>query len=67
MSKIGNKAAGSVKKGVKKILITQPKPESPKSPYFELARKHNVEMDFIPFIKLEGIPCKEFRKQKIEI
>jgi uroporphyrinogen-III synthase len=67
MTKNGKKPADSVKKGVKKILITQPKPESPKSPYFELARKHNVEMDFIPFIKLEGIPCKEFRKQKIEI
>lgn len=67
MIKNGNKSAAGEKKGVKKILITQPKPESPKSPYFELAKKHNVEMDFIPFIKLEGIPSKEFRKQKIDI
>src|ERR671927_1308470 len=50
-----------------KILITQPKPESDKSPYFELSRKFNVELDFQPFIRLEGIPAKEFRKQKIDI
>ena len=52
---------------IKKILITQPKPETDKSPYFELAKKYNVELDFHPFIRLEGIPAKEFRKQKIEI
>jgi len=52
---------------VKKILITQPRPESDKSPYFELSRKFNLELDFYPFIRLEAIPGKEFRKQKIEI
>ena len=52
---------------VKTILITQPKPESDKSPYFELSRKFNIELDFHPFIRLEAIPGKEFRKQKIEI
>ncbi len=52
---------------VKKILITQPRPESEKSPYFELARKYSVEMEFYPFIRLEPISSKEFRKQKIEI
>jgi len=66
MIKNGKKGIGG-KKAVKKILITQPKPDSPKSPYFELAKKHNVEMDFMPFIQLEGIPCKDFRKQKIDI
>ncbi len=54
-------------KSVKKILITQPRPESEKSPYFELARKYSVEMEFYPFISLEPISSKEFRKQKIEI
>jgi uroporphyrinogen-III synthase len=54
-------------KSVKKILITQPRPESDKSPYFELAKRYAVEMEFFPFIRLEPIPCKEFRKQKIEI
>jgi len=52
---------------MKKILITQPRPESDKSPYFELSRKYNVALDFQPFIRLEGIPAREFRKQKIEI
>ncbi|MBC7902843.1 MAG: uroporphyrinogen-III synthase, partial [Gemmatimonadaceae bacterium] len=54
-------------KTVQKILITQPRPETDKSPYFDLARKYSVEMAFCPFIKLEGIPSKEFRKQKIDL
>jgi uroporphyrinogen-III synthase len=58
---------GAVDKSIKKILITQPRPESEKSPYFELGRKHNVQLDFHPFIQLEGIAAKEFRKQKIDI
>jgi uroporphyrinogen-III synthase len=51
----------------KRILITQPRPESEKSPYYELERKYKVSLDFHPFIRLEGMPSKEFRKQKIEI
>lgn len=54
-------------KAIQKILITQPRPESEKSPYFELERKYNVELDFHPFIRLEGISARDFRKQKIEI
>jgi uroporphyrinogen-III synthase len=54
-------------KSMKKILITQPRPESEKSPYFELARKYGIALDFQPFIRLEGIPSRDFRKQKIEI
>src|SRR4030095_10714541 len=54
-------------KTIKKILITQPKPDSDKSPYYDLARKYKVEMEFCPFIRLEGIPSKEFRKQKVDI
>lgn len=53
--------------GKKRILITQPRPESDKSPYFELSRKYDVELDFYPFIRLEAISAKEFRKQKIDI
>jgi uroporphyrinogen-III synthase len=52
---------------VKKILITQPRPETEKSPYFELAKRYHVELEFHPFIRLEGIPSKEFRKQKVDI
>ena len=54
-------------KEIKTILITQPRPESDKSPYFELERKYNLHLEFQPFIKLEPIPAREFRKQKIEI
>lgn len=54
-------------KAIHKILITQPKPESDKSPYFELSKRFNVELEFHPFIRLEGIPARDFRKQKIEI
>ncbi len=67
MTKTGVNKAGEQAKSMKKILITQPRPESEKSPYFELSRKYSVELDFHPFIRLEGIPAREFRKQKIEI
>jgi uroporphyrinogen-III synthase len=66
MVKKGVKAA-DVAKNKKKVLITQPRPESEKSPYFELSRKYDVELDFQPFIRLEPIPAKDFRKQKIDI
>ena len=59
--------AGSSVKHTKKILITQPKPESDKSPYFDLGRKYDVELEFQPFIRLEAIPAKDFRKYKIDI
>ena len=67
MTKTGDTKAGEKAKAIQKILITQPRPESEKSPYFELCRKHSVHMDFHPFIRLEGIPARDFRKQKIEI
>lgn len=52
---------------VKKILISQPKPSSNKSPYYDIAKDFNVELVFRPFIKVEGITPQEFRKQKINI
>ncbi len=67
MVKDGVNKADIQAKAIQKILITQPRPESDKSPYFELSRKYNIELDFHPFIKLEPIPGKDFRKQKIEI
>jgi len=68
MVKNGDKKADMQKvKSIQKILITQPRPESDKSPYFELTRKYDVALEFQPFIRLEGIPAREFRKQKIEI
>lgn len=52
---------------IKKILVSQPKPASDKSPYFDVARKHNVEIVFRPFIKIEGLSSRDFRKQRINI
>ena len=54
-------------KKIKKILVSQPRPESEKSPYFDIAKKYDVEIDFRPFIKVEGLTSKEFRQQKISI
>src|SRR3982751_6012439 len=67
MVKNGERNTAAAVKKVKKVLITQPKPETDKSPYYELARKYSIELSFHPFIRLEGIPPKEFRKQKIDI
>lgn len=52
---------------IKKILVSQPKPSSDKSPYYDIEREHNVEIVFRPFIKVEGLSAKEFRQQKISI
>jgi uroporphyrinogen-III synthase len=52
---------------IRKILVSQPEPQNPKSPYFELARKYNLKIDFKPFIQVEGVPAKDFRQQKINI
>ncbi len=65
MEKKGPKVSIATK--VQNILITQPKPDSEKSPYFDLAKKYNLNLAFQPFIRIEGIPSKEFRKQKIDI
>ena len=51
----------------KKILISQARPESEKSPYFDLERKYKVALHFHPLIELIAIPSKEFRKNKIDI
>lgn len=52
---------------VKTILVSQPKPDSDKSPYFDLAQNCKVKIDFRPFIHIEGIAGKEFRKDKVNI
>lgn len=52
---------------VNKILVSQPKPSSEKSPYYEIAEKYGVEIVFRPFIKVEGLTAKEFRQAKISI
>ncbi len=52
---------------IKTILVSQPKPEGDKSPYFDLAEKYNLKIDFRPFIHIEGIVAQEFRSQKVNI
>lgn len=54
-------------KKVTSLLVSQSRPADENSPYFELARKYNIKVDFRPFIQIDGIPFKEFRKQKINI
>ena len=55
------------KEKIKSILISQPRPESLKSPWFDLEKKYKLKMDFRPFIMVEPISGKEFRQQKINI
>ncbi len=52
---------------VESILISQPKPESNKSPYFDLEKKYGIKVDFRPFIHVEEVRAKEFRREKIKI
>ena len=52
---------------MKKILISQPKPTSEKSPYFDIEKEFGVEFIFRPFFKVEGLTPKEFRQQKVSI
>lgn len=52
-------------KKVKSILVTLPKPDSDKNPYTELAKKYNLKIDFRSFIHVEGVPARDFRKEKI--
>ncbi len=52
---------------IKKILVSQPKPSSEKSPYYDIAARHKVEIVFHPFIKVESLSAKEFREQRISL
>lgn len=50
-----------------KILVSQPKPQTEKSPYFDVANKYGIDMVFRPFIKVEPMEAKDFRQQKVSI
>ncbi len=52
---------------IKKLLVSQPKPASEKSPYYDISEKYGVEIEFRPFIKVEPVSSKEFRQQRISI
>lgn len=51
---------------VKTILVSQPAPNSEKSPYKRLEEKFKVKIDFRPFIHVEGLQGKDVRQQKID-
>jgi uroporphyrinogen-III synthase len=52
---------------VKSILVSQPEPQDENSPYFNLAKKYNLKIDFRPFIKIDPVTAKDFRRQKVNI
>lgn len=52
---------------ISSILVSQPKPKGDKSPYFDLAEKYNLKIDFRPFIQIDPVDVKEFRLQKVDI
>ena len=51
---------------IRTILVSQPEPESNKNPYISLAEKHGLQVDFRPFIHIEGIEKAEFRDQRVD-
>ena len=53
---------------VKNILVSQPKPvDIEKSPYAEIIKKHNVNIEFRKFFKIEGIEARDLRKERLQI
>ncbi len=52
---------------IKKILVSQPQPQTDKNPYSEIAEKNNVKIDFRPFFHVEPVDVKEVRKQRINL
>lgn len=53
---------------IKNVLISQPKPsELEKSPYGELAKKFNLNIEFRKFIRIEGVEAKDFRKDRLNL
>ncbi len=53
---------------VKNILVSQPVPvDLEKSPYADIIRKYNVNIEFRKFFKIEGVSAREFRDEKVYI
>jgi len=52
---------------IKNLLVSQPKPTTEKSPYYDMAEKYGLKIDFRPFIKVEPVLAKEFRQQHVSI
>lgn len=67
MSETANPEITSRLRKVGSILVTQAKPVDEDSPYFVLAKKYKIKIDFRPFIEVQGVSVKDFRKQKVNI
>lgn len=52
---------------IKRILVSQPEPDSGKSPYYEFAERNNVKVDFRSFIQVEAVSAREFRQTKVNV
>lgn len=52
-------------RNVKTILVSQLKPE--RSPYYDLEKKYGLTIDWRPFIHVEGVTEKEFRRLRVKI
>jgi len=52
---------------IKSILVSQPEPTTQKSPYFDLAEKYKLKIDFRPFIQVDAVPAQEFRQSRISL
>ena len=53
---------------VSKILVAQPAPAIvEKSPFYELSKRLNIQVDYNPLIKVIGVTPKEFRSQRVNI
>lgn len=51
---------------IKSLLISQPVPNE-NSPYFDIAKKNNLKINFRPFINVQGVDSKDLRTQKIDL
>lgn len=54
-------------KSIKRILISQPEPVGERSPYHDVSKRNNFKVDFVPFLNVESITLREFRKFKVNI
>jgi uroporphyrinogen-III synthase len=53
---------------IKNILVSQPAPAVvEKSPFYELIKKYNLDIEFSPLFKVEGTSVADFRKQRVDV
>ncbi len=64
MANITNKDHKESYDRISSILISQPKPE--RSSYFDIEKKWGIKIDWRPFIHVEGVTEKEFRKNRLK-